>query len=284
MANIKINYEEIITTISDELLYIKSSKSEYSSLTLSVSDEQMFAKEKEKSPNTIYVVVHFGDASTNMGQAILPVDLMILGAENKIDILQELLSDFVVNFNLSVDETKNSTQLYMSPVRTINFNEVNKGFRSLFNLTGTFVIGDNTIRLSNLTYFWKNPNYDPEDEESEEFLSEDIQVLSYDDVTENSMNPQAYPNTRGRTKSYASFQTFAFTIAIYADGSKQLCRDILRMKFEDTRSHQNDEFIFSGTFSNSGGFNMPRWTFKCRSADFTQRIGEIPAWTLTFGL
>ena len=106
-------------------------------------------------------------------------------------------------------------------------------------------------------------------------------VLSYDDITENSLNPQAYADGNGRTISYGSFQTFGFTILIYADGSKQLCQDIMKMRFDESESHQNDNFLLSATFINSS-INMPRWEFKCRTVHFSQKIGEIPAFSLTF--
>ncbi len=282
MNNVKIKYDEILDILQSEFATIQLSKSEYSDLSFVVADEQMFAKTKDKSPNAIYIVIHFGDATTNMGQAILPVELFVLGQQNKVDLIQSFLSDFVYTYNLNVNSDNTITQLYMTPNRSINFNEVYNGFRTLFNMTGTFVIGDNTIRLSSLQYYYEEEELvDGETVIVEK--QEDIIVLSYDDLTENSLNPQPYMNTNGRTKSYGSFQTFAFTILIYADGSKKLCQSLMAWKFDDTRSHQNDTFVFSGTFANSNT-NMPKWNFKCRSADFSQKIGEIPAFSATFAL
>lgn len=282
--NITIPYNLIVQLIKEQFDYIKSENEKFASLKFVVADEQMFIKIKDKDPGTVYIVVRFSPAAINFGQATLPLELSVLGLQNTIELTQDFLNNFVNTFNLNSEN--NITQLYMTPRASLNFNETFNGFRTLFSVTGTLVIGDNTIRMSTLYYYANG-------DETEE--PELISVIAYNDSSENSLNPQPYPNTHGRTKSYASFQTFAFTIVIYADGKQTLVQKLFKMKFDDTRSHQNDSFVFKMKFDNMDlDFDnenehtivntTPLWTFKCKNVDFTQKIGEIPAITATFSL
>ena len=269
MKNIVVNYTEILNLLRSELEITKGGNPDFSNITLIVEDEQSWIKDNTRNPNAIYIVVHFTDAAINFGQAVVPVTLEVLSIQNEIELTQAFLNEFVSNYNRT--QINDITQLYLTPSVSLNFNEVYEGFRSLLTLQSTFIIGNNTVRLETLTYYYGDNQ------------SEEIEILSYNDTSENSLNPQPYFNTKGRTKSYGSFQTFAFSIVTYPDGSKQLIKDIMAMKFDVTRSHQNDTFKFSGTFANSD-VNMPLWEFKCKEANFEQKIGEIPVCTLGFSL
>jgi hypothetical protein len=245
----------------------------------------MFTRLKDKSPKTIYIVVRFSPAAINFGQATLPLELAVIGVENEIRNTQNFLNEFVSTFNLNSDN--NITQLYMTPRASLNFNEVYSGFRTLFSVTGTWIIGDNTIRMSSLL-FYPLGGIDGE-------VPEVIPVIAYNDTTENSLNPQPYPNTHGRTKSYGSFQTFAFSIVLYPDGGKKMIQKLFKLKFDVTSSHQNDSFVFQLRFDNmdldyeNTNPHTPKdvteiWTYKCKNVDFEQKIGEIPALAVTFTL
>ena len=286
--NVVIPYEDIIELIKEQFANIKENPSEgfdYSSINFVVSNEQMFMRIKDKKPNMIYIVVRFSSAAINFGQATLPLELSVLGEANNIKTTQDFLNDFVSRYNLN--SADNITQLYMTPRAALNFNETYNEFRTLFSVTGTWVIGDNTIRMAELAYY-------PLGGVSGE-KPEIIPVIAYNDSTENSLNPQPYPNTNGRTKSYGSFQTFAFSIVLYPDGSKKLIQKLFKLKFGTSSSHQNDSFVFQLKFDNmdldfeNTNTHTPvnttaKWTYKCKNVDFTQKIGEIPVLNSTFTL
>ena len=286
--NVVIPYALIIELIKEQLENIKQNPAEgfdYSSINFIVSDEQMFIKIKDKNPNTTYIVVRFSSAAINFGQATLPLELSVLGIQNNIKLVQDFLNDFVSRYNLNSEN--NITQLYMTPRASLNFNEAYNGFRTLFSVTGTLIIGDNTIRMSELFYYY--PGWaEGEDPEM-------IQVIAYDDSGEASLNPQPYPDTFGRTKSYGSFQTFAFSIVLYPDASKKLIQKLFQWKFDFSKSHQNDSFEFKMKFDNMDldfddtETHTPRdvtdkLEVKCKNVDFTQKIGEIPVINATFTL
>ena len=181
-ANVVIPYDEILQLIKEELDSIKDLNSEFSSIDFVVADEQMFIKMKDKDPKKIYIVVRFSAAAINFGQATLPVELSVLGLQNEIILTQNFMNAFVSEYNLKSEY--NVTQLYMTPRVSINFNEVYNGFRTLLSVTGTWIIGDNTIRLAELLYY---PLGGVENE-----VPESIPVVAYNDTTENSLNPQPY--------------------------------------------------------------------------------------------
>ena len=264
MKNVVVNYRDIVDTIASQLYVIKPED-----INIVIEDEQSWNKEVNRSPNTVYIVVRFSDASTNFGVAIVNVTMEVMSLQNEIERTQALLNQYVTEYNRKQDG--DTIQFYLTPVVNLNFNEVYEGFRSLLTVEGTFIIGNNTIRLDTLTYYYGDNQ------------SETIEIIAYNDSSENSLNPQPYPEMKGRVKSYGSFQTFAFSIVTYPDGTKQLMQDIMKWKFDTTESHQNDTFEFSGTFVHSD-ISMPKWKFKCKQADFNQKLGDIPVITLGFSL
>ena len=285
IGNVVIPYELIIELIREQLEIVKAGNDDYSLIDFVVSDEQMFTKLKDKNPKTVYIVVRFSAASINFGQATLPLELSVIGIQNEIKNTQNFLNEFVSKYNLKYEN--NITQLYMTPRASLNFNEVYNGFRTLFSITGTWVIGDNTIRMAELSYY---PLGGVSGEEPEI-----IPVIAYVDITENSLNPQPYPDTHGRTKSYGSFQTFAFTLTLYPDGSKKFIQKLFKMKFDTSSSHQNDSFAIKLKFANmdldfeNTSTHTPRneteiWTYKCRSVEYVQKIGEIPVINVSMSL
>lgn len=282
MENVTVPYRLLQELIEAQFLAIKNGahKEDYASINFVVADEQMFAKLKNKSPNTVYIVVRYGKASINFGQATLPLELAVLGMQNEIEKTKDFLNEYVNTYNLL--SQNDVTQLYMTPNVSLNFNEVYNGFRTLFSITATFIIGDNTIRLNKLEYVYIKDGKE---------VREDIGVISFNDITENNLNPQPYPDTYGRARSYGNFQAFAFSITTYADASKQFIQDIMRMKYDFNSNHQNDTFHFEFTFDNFNlnGQGVPQpvgqnKVFKCKSADFNQKIGEIPAFVMSFSL
>lgn len=284
-VNVVVPYELIIELIKAQFEEVKQLNEKFASINFVVSDEQMFAKLKDKSSKTIYIVVRFSPAAINFGQATLPLELSVMGFGNEIQLTQEFLNDFVSTYNLN--SSGNITQLYMTPRAAMNFNEIYNEFRSLFSVTGTLIIGDNTIRMTELSYY---PLGGVSGEEPEI-----IPVIAYNDSTENSLNPQPYSNSVGRTKSYGSFQTFSFSIVLYPDGSKKMIQKLFQLKFDTSKSHQNDSFVFQLKFNNMDlDFDIAaahpernktaKWTYKCKNVDYTQKIGEIPILNVQFTL
>lgn len=285
-SNVVINYPEILALFEAEFASVKASDDNFAKLNIVVGDEQAFIKTQDKTPDSIYVVVKFGQASINFGQSVLPITLQVMGVHNKIRIVQDFLNKFANLYNRT--EVAGIQQLYMSPTANLNFSEVFTGFRTIFAMFCTFVISNGTlIKVKGIQYVYTAIEYNENTQQNVEVTkTESIDIVSYNDKTENSLDINPYPDNNGRARSYGAFQTFAFSIVTYPDGSKQFFKDIMKWKFDTTKSHQNDTFQLKIIFENSGidVSSLPIWNYKCHSADFNQIIGENPTITIAFSL
>ena len=74
-----INFEEIRMIIYNDLLSTMEDNYEYyKNYKLDVSLEQDFIKREKMTPDTIYVVIKFSQATVNYGQTTLPVTITAL--------------------------------------------------------------------------------------------------------------------------------------------------------------------------------------------------------------
>ena len=270
MANVVVNYEIIIELIRKEVELLRRENEKYSNLKIIVEDERLLAKSKDRSPETMYIQIKFGAASTNFGQAVLPFSMEVIGINQDIQLTQDFLNEFVNNYNRTV--SGDITQFFLTPVVSQNNLPIYEGYRSLFIVSATFVISNGLASLQTLKYKISDNKY------------EDNEFLAFNFVGEASLNPQPYSsNIDSKTTSYGSFQTFAFTLVTYPDANKQLIIDIYSWLLDKERSHINDNFIFSGVFKNISK-QFEDWRFKCRSVNGDQKIGEQPLLTITFTL
>lgn len=264
--NTKINYQNITDLIFTEFSTIINNNPKYKDITLFVDNEQEFIhREKIDNPQSLYVVVKFGEATVNFGSSILPITLLVFGLGNKIALTQELLNEFVNSFNLNL--SNGIQQIYMSPNAIQHFIEASDDFRSLFSIGGTILIGSNISRLESLIYT------------NDKGVEESIQVLSYDDETVQNVNPQPYSGTFGKTKSYVNFQTFTFSITTYPIDSN-LVNDVMRVKYKE--DNINRDFKIDLSFTN--GITMKGFSFKLSNSKYINKIGETPIITMTFTL
>lgn len=266
-----IDYNAILNKIGEQIIEIKNKYSEYKDIDFEVADEQAFLSENHDTPSSTYIVVRFTGASTSLEQAVLPVTLTVMGFPNEIEKTQDFFNKFISEFNLKVDG--DTTQLWMSPQVILNFGEVLNTYRSLFTVSGQFLIGNGTIRLEKLTYYYTNEN--------QELKSEVIPIIGFSDVSEASLNPQPLTDKKGRVNSYGSFITNAFSIVTYPNKNLQFIKDIWKWKYDFSNKHQNDNFNLNLNFG-SGVQSCGYSTWKCRSANFNQRIGDIPTVQISF--
>ena len=271
MKNIVIDYQSIINLISEEFCIIKNSSDDFSDIQFEVGNEQFLAKTRMDIPNFIYILVRFNNAVTNFGQAVVSVTLEALGLNNEVELTQKFLNAFANEYNRV--QSGNATQLWLSPSVSTNMNPVYNGWRSLFIITGSFVIDNSLIKIKQLR-FYPDPTSD---------TFEEIEVISFSDHGENSLNPQPYSDTHGRAKSYGNFQTLGFSIVTYPDSEKQLIQKIWQNKWDFTESHANDSFYFRFLFDNFNSSNPTEMKeFKLHTCDFTQKIGETPLLMASF--
>lgn len=138
--------------------------------------------------------------------------------------------------------------------------------------------------------------------------SETVNVMSYQDGLQSSLNSQAFGNTNGFTKSEVNFSTFAFTISTYLVNG-QLGKDMLALRgfryrpngqysYETSKFSANDYVKIKLEFTN-GYTNMPEdgeatsdkdpvkgdefyCKYKVVSSKIGQEIAGIPNLTIAF--
>lgn len=252
--------------------FAKIAKSEkYKGLSWSLDDEQAFLKsESLDDSKSLYIVAQYGEASTSLGSYVLSVTLTALGLRDEVATARDLMSDFATSYN-----TKNAgeyTIIANTSSIASNFNEVGNGYRSLCSMAILIVYnGANPIKFGKLVYIETKDGTETETE---------IPLLDFQDQTHNSLAPQTYGDSNGRTRSYATSQTYNFNITTYSLDNP-LIRKVNSVKY-DGASQENATFTFTLRLNNGQGFT--KWAFKLANATYTHSIGNIDGVGLTFTL
>ena len=143
MNNINLDFKEIMRTVENQFNDIIYKDSFYNGYFVTVAEEQDFNRILDKSPNHIYIVVKFLSASINFGQVLLPITITAVSEDRKLDVCKKLLFEYADRNNLILSNDETIKQFYTSPQVISNFEEIYDGYRSLFTLSGTFLINRN---------------------------------------------------------------------------------------------------------------------------------------------
>lgn len=259
--NMTIDYAYVTERIAGELLACRNSDPIYANIDLKIENERQFTVEKEMLPNTVYVVLHFGDASVNFGQVILPIDFKVISERNKIELTQSLFSLFVSTYNMKRNGTM--AQFYTSPTIEEAFVEVKNGWRASLSFAGAFLIGssesDYVLEL--------------------DYEGEAIDFLTFAESYKNDLRPQPTPDGGGFAKSVSGFATHAFTITTYLTTSA-FCKKLNAQRYSDDTENTTYKF----TLKLRSGTAFTNREYKCLSVDVRQKIGESTLLMIAFSL
>lgn len=144
MKERKINYDNIMKEIKNQLMtVIEEDYTYFKNYKFVISSEQQFIKDSDIDPNNIFIVVRFLPASVNMGQIVLPMTITALSEQNNLKVCQTLFNDLSQAYNLKTSGDKKTRFIYESPRVFGNFTSVADGFRSLIQVSATFVVSEN---------------------------------------------------------------------------------------------------------------------------------------------
>lgn len=274
------NIKKIMDIIKEQFLEVMSSDPDYyGKYDIILSNEQQYIKSDERNPNGIYIVVKFIPGSINFGQNVLPVNINALGEGNKLEVCQRLLLEYAQQFNLgdpinvpSSEDDPNTyiiKQVYTQPQVMSNFNPSWNDFRSLFFMTGTFLIGKNSVPIKEITYY--------ESATAESGTKIDVINSSWDFSVQ--LDSQAFYGTNSRTRSESKIGTLSLSIVTYSTNNP-LCSKIRKIAWDmDGTDGLKTEFIFSVKFTDTEQKTM---RFKLVSVTSPQNIGEFPLMSMTF--
>lgn len=290
MAENKVNYIDLtLKMIEDEINHILTvyDPDFYKAYKNSViiCDEQIFAKKKELVPNAIYIVTKFGTASFDFGQALIPITLNAVSEQNKLDVCQKLLFDLATEYTQKAPiassefpSTDYAKQLWNTPNVINNFNEVSIGFRSLFYMTGTLIIGHDSSPIEELIY-----NY-IEDGTPKTFPIHKY-MITFSDSFDVYPDTQAFYTTGGIGKTAAKTASYAFSITLFKVGGDgfeffNLCKAIKRG--DSTKAPKGISTKFSISMKDKD--DTEAWTAEYTLINYTmqQNKGDLPTVALTF--
>ena len=295
MENAKINYINIIKDLKAELNSVLANVKGDASLeeqdpeayeelktikAILVADEQYFVKKVDFNPNNIYVAVKFGSATTNFASSILSVTLRIMATENKIKPTQLIFGQFAFVYNLGfLNDDKDITQVWQTPVVSSNFNPTNKAFRTLFSMSGVLVIGQQTVDVESVTYV------------TDGGVEEEVALMSFEEGYQISPNPQPFGNSNGFAVTEVNFSTDTLTFSTYLLDT-QLIADCMSARgltlldnngsYSSTKK-KNDYFTFKIKYTNGFGNNIEFYQkYKLFNFRIGKKIGDIPSFTASF--
>lgn len=283
-----IDVQKILTILQNQFVNVMlRDTSFYSKYNIVLSNEQQFVKQADRKPNTIYLVVRFSDATLNYGQAVLPLSIRAIAEQNNIECCQKLLLDFVQDFNLqeplltdaegqtNVDLGNNFVrQIYTSPSVITNFGEIYAGFRSLFTVAGTFLIGENSNPIESITV----PDILVDGEPYElKFLKATLDYSAQ-------LDSQAFYTTSNITKSIGQTATIALSIFCYLldDDFYAKVTNIMFERYASTEAPNDVDTTFTFTIKLKNGKTYENKVFKMLNSNFVQGVGELPQITMTF--
>lgn len=262
---------DILEIIQEQFVDImKSSVEFYSKYEIILSNEQQFIKNKDKHPNSIFIVVKFLPGSFNYGQFVQPITINALAEQNKFNVCQKLLNEYVARWHYSeTREVGNDLikQTYTTPSVMSNFNEIFEGYRSLIYTSGVFLVGENSNPLEEMSWF---------NSKTQKF--EKIPFITSTWNWESQLDPQAFYSTRGRTESKIRTGTFSVNFTIFQKDSN-FCNEFLNLIVSDDEEPIDIDFILKFVWRNGKAKTL---TMKCLSILGNQNIGEFPVVSLNF--
>lgn len=281
-----MNYiDKMMDIIKKQFIAIMEDDSDfYSRYNIILSNEQQYIKNEDRNPKSIYIVVKFAPGSLNYGQMLFPISFNVLGEGNKLEVAQRLLLDYAQTYNLGEEEKWNegadsyvAKQVYTQPQVMSNFNTFSNEFRSLFYMTGTFLIGKNSMPIVGVEYFKELPTTTPATGEEIGFIT-----TAWDFAIQ--LDSQAFYGTDSITKSKSKIGTLTFSMTIYATNS-DLCKKIRGIAFKNTTNAPKgikETFYFRLTFAD--GTETDILEFHLSHVTSPQSIGDFPMMNAIFTL
>lgn len=249
--SVSIDLDEIFSKIASQM------KNTFDSLEISgkifIEQEQMFLKRKDLSADNIYISVKLGNASIDIGQAILPVTITAITKGNRQNDTRSLFLSYALTYTLTRED--GITQIYQTASNTENFEDVDATYRSTYTMSGDFIIGVNCNYIESISY----------GNESVKFLKS---TWGYN----NSLKPQARYND-GITHSENQFTTHTITIETYPLLNSSFLSSISGQSCSKLPNINNKSYYLTITFTDGNTYSS---IFKVASYTPSQELGKTP--------
>lgn len=266
MENVKVDYDAIAEKVEGEFLYVmRNFPGPYDGFVFRAADERQFVGSSLK-PNGIYAAIHFGPASANFGQSVVPATIEIVSERNSFEAARALASEFVARCSLT--SIGGVRQIFQTPTVLDAGAEVGSGFRALLSISATFVVmGDTAVDVKSVTYW------------DESGAGHDVPFLTYADSYAGDVRPQPLPGGEGFATSTVGFKSFTFSISFYPfEGA--LWDKLFAMKYGE--GSENSDFAFTVEFTD--GKSSAKRKYKLSSFQLRKNLADAGAATASFTL
>ena len=263
-----ISYDEIRRIFATQLRLITDNDDAYNGYSFIIANEQQFEKDKRTNKaKTIYIVLHYLEATIQYGQTILPFTINVLGEENSISICQRLLLDYVLQYNLKENDDHTMQQFYTTPSVMNNYEEVYSGFRSLLYLQASFRITENALSVSKVYYKQDDDTY--------------YEIPKIRAVINSSfqLDTQTFFNHKSMAISEGKVKTLTLQITSYLYNF-EFYNKIFKLMFGKEENYSDNKFTLKVELSN--GFTSDDLTFIYNDATSQNSIGELDSVAITF--
>lgn len=169
-------------------------------------------------------------------------------------------------------------QVYVQPQVMSNFNALSTDFRTLFYMSGTFLVGKNSMPITKVEYYSSMPT--AVEGVYPDGTNIDFIASSWHFAIQ--LDSQAFYGTNSRTRSKSKIGTLTWGMSCYSTDN-DLCNKIRGMAFNDqvlASEGIKEKFYFRLTFSN--GYQSPIMEFHLSEVNSPQSIGELPVISMTF--
>lgn len=284
--------DKVMSILEKEFQYILDNDTvTYKGYNVVLTNEQQYVKKADRKPKTIFIIVKFLNGSQDYGQQRQPYALNAVTEHNSLEVCQKLLMDFSEENNLRhnfefIDESSESYSVKqtVSTVSSLsNFNEIFDGFRSVFYVSGTFLIGVNSNPVTKLEIAF-NDGY--------EDILEEVEFLSFQYSFDTQPDSQPFYDTNNFNRTVNKIATLSVGFTMYAVNTK-FYNYVTDLVFDDKWINPDDESETERTLNIDKTFqlkiyfknnpNKPKAVnMKLVSVSDVQELRDFPANSFTF--
>lgn len=243
-----------------------------------IASEQEYADRDEATPQSIYIVVKFGQSAIDFGQVLVPITINAVSEENKLVVCQKLMFDFAETYTQHTDPDANDfvKEVWSTPQVVQNFSEVHSGFRSLMYLSGTFLIGKNSNPLEYLHYI-------PDPDNTSIYI--DVNLITFVQNFDIQPDSQAFYSTNGLVQSNAKIGIYAMNFTCFQVNNSFFDKlfDIVYGNLNATTHTEegiNSRFMFKMKFKGSN--TVRTVSVLLHNYAMQQNKADLPMVSLTF--
>ena len=224
----------------------------------------MFVKDKDKEPDTLYIVIKQMVGPNSFNVATVPYNILIMSEQNQLEMAKQIANTFAVNYNFAVSYGDDYCikHSYQQPSILSNFNQIDVGVRSIIYIPTVLTVITNTRFLT---------SDGVSDYGAISIDEESIRPLSVSVNYSMSPDTQQFPGEEIAISRKDS-ATLALTLVVPLYSDKNFVAKVLNIMSEDSEVNGDTSFEVEFSIGNIE-FDV---SMKCISAQFEDTPDSSP--------